>query len=275
MFSEKQEKICIKCGAQYVPHVDVQKRCKPCSTLKSKKKPIPFEIKKCECCGLEFQSKTLRVRYCSAKCQQRAKYEINRYNPAKLQKAFEQQRKRNAAEPEKYAAIKAKWHSEHPEKTLVYQIREKEKKASDVDHRRSKQSVEHIAKRIAKMAETLAQSVRQCIKCKSSFTPTNGAQKYCSGQCWNAVARKKKKLLPRITIPKQEYAALLKKQGGKCGICFVEARVNARQERFAVDHCHGSGKIRGLLCHKCNTALGLFKDSPAALQAAIDYLKDV
>jgi len=40
-----------------------------------------------------------------------------------------------------------------------------------------------------------------------------------------------------------------------------------------VDHCHSSGKVRGLLCHHCNTALGKFQDSVEVLSSAIDYLR--
>ena len=40
----------------------------------------------------------------------------------------------------------------------------------------------------------------------------------------------------------------------------------------AVDHCHKSGQIRGLLCNACNKGLGLFKDSPIILEKAIKYL---
>lgn len=42
---------------------------------------------------------------------------------------------------------------------------------------------------------------------------------------------------------------------------------------LAVDHCHTTGKIRGMLCDACNTALGKFKDDIALMEKAIDYLK--
>jgi hypothetical protein len=42
---------------------------------------------------------------------------------------------------------------------------------------------------------------------------------------------------------------------------------------LAVDHCHTTGKVRGLLCSTCNTALGSFQDNPAYLKAAIHYLE--
>lgn len=39
-----------------------------------------------------------------------------------------------------------------------------------------------------------------------------------------------------------------------------------------VDHCHDSGEIRGVLCHACNTGLGLFRDDPVLLSKAISYI---
>ena len=41
-----------------------------------------------------------------------------------------------------------------------------------------------------------------------------------------------------------------------------------------IDHCHDSGKVRGLLCHGCNTAIGLFKENIDTMLKAIKYLKD-
>lgn len=43
--------------------------------------------------------------------------------------------------------------------------------------------------------------------------------------------------------------------------------------KLVVDHCHSSGEVRGLLCHNCNRALGLFKDSRENLLNAVEYLE--
>lgn len=59
---------------------------------------------------------------------------------------------------------------------------------------------------------------------------------------------------------------MLEEQNNMCAICGTHVT------RGHVDHCHSTGKVRGILCNHCNIGLGHFKDSPAALQAAIQYL---
>jgi hypothetical protein len=73
------------------------------------------------------------------------------------------------------------------------------------------------------------------------------------------------------------YAEMLKAQGGVCKVC---GRPETRLSRFtqkvmelSVDHCHDTGRVRGLLCGKCNVGLGSFRDSPEALEAAAAYLR--
>lgn len=135
-----------------------------------------------------------------------------------------------------------------------------------------KQSDDHIAKRVASMAASLSKTVRKCVKCDDEFTPTLAAQKYCSGRCWQSVARTKRSKVSRVRIPAAQYAELMLSQNGKCAICKCDSGINNRGDKLAVDHCHSTGKIRGLLCHKCNTALGLLKDSKENLLEAIRYL---
>lgn len=68
------------------------------------------------------------------------------------------------------------------------------------------------------------------------------------------------------------YNALLKAQGGVCAICGATESAGVSKS-LHVDHCHGSKAIRGLLCTNCNRGLGLFKDDPARLRAAAEYLE--
>jgi hypothetical protein len=66
------------------------------------------------------------------------------------------------------------------------------------------------------------------------------------------------------------YEQLLGKQDGKCAICGEPENGRA----LAVDHDHGTGNIRGLLCTNCNNGLGRFRDDVSRLRNAIEYLKN-
>lgn len=61
-------------------------------------------------------------------------------------------------------------------------------------------------------------------------------------------------------------------QNNQCAICEIDV-LNTEGRRFAVDHDHITGKVRGLLCSKCNMGLGKFNDSPELIDAAIEYLE--
>lgn len=65
---------------------------------------------------------------------------------------------------------------------------------------------------------------------------------------------------------------MYKEQGGRCGIC-QRRLYSKRYKAFCVDHNHTSGKIRGLLCHNCNRAIGMLQDDPAAIQRAAEWVK--
>ena len=67
------------------------------------------------------------------------------------------------------------------------------------------------------------------------------------------------------------YEIAYKEQGGICAICGLPERV--KNKKLSLDHCHHSGRLRGLLCNRCNTGLGSFKDSPLLLRKALKYLK--
>jgi hypothetical protein len=81
-------------------------------------------------------------------------------------------------------------------------------------------------------------------------------------------------LLRKFGISLEQYFALLQKQGGGCAICGRKVNVT-KKRRMPVDHCHKTNVVRGILCDHCNTALGLFQDSPDLLRRALAYLGSV
>lgn len=89
-------------------------------------------------------------------------------------------------------------------------------------------------------------------------------------------------LMRNYGITAQEYADLETRQGGVCAVCRQEERdliAAVRDEvcrirRLAVDHDHQTGKIRGLLCNRCNRALGMLGDDYKLLEAGAKYLRE-
>jgi hypothetical protein len=74
-------------------------------------------------------------------------------------------------------------------------------------------------------------------------------------------------------ITREDYEQMLKNQNGKCAICDTEEAKHWETNNLLIDHCHKSGKVRGLLCNNCNTALGLVDDKIEVLKRMIKYLK--
>jgi len=76
-------------------------------------------------------------------------------------------------------------------------------------------------------------------------------------------------MLRQYGISPEEYDRILALQNGVCAIC----RKKPNRRLLYVDHCHRTGKVRGLLCMKCNSALGLYEDDPNLTEAATAYLR--
>jgi hypothetical protein len=80
---------------------------------------------------------------------------------------------------------------------------------------------------------------------------------------------RKTKLKTKYGISIEEYETMHIKQNGRCFLCESESE----RRPLNVDHCHKTGKVRKLLCDKCNLALGLVGDSVELLENFIRYLK--
>lgn len=82
----------------------------------------------------------------------------------------------------------------------------------------------------------------------------------------------------RYKISEEEYDSLFNKQNGKCSICGRELHLfdnkkTTTSEKACLDHCHLTGKIRGFLCFKCNSMIGLAGDRIEVLSKGIEYLQ--
>lgn len=131
-----------------------------------------------------------------------------------------------------------------------------------------------------------------CLGCKEekdfSLFPNdkrikNGIRSQCKA-CYAAVNKKNReirgwtekdrdiRLQRTFGLNLGQYAKMLEEQDYKCAVCGRTEQEN--NKRLAVDHCHKTGKIRKLLCHKCNCALGMVDDNKDTLSSLISYLME-
>jgi hypothetical protein len=97
---------------------------------------------------------------------------------------------------------------------------------------------------------------------------TNNPEKY-SFQLWRSSLKRK------YNVTVDEYNEMLEAQNSVCAICFQPetSTYKGKVFRLAVDHCHSTEKIRGLLCRDCNQTLGKFNDDIQRFQNAVEYLQ--
>jgi hypothetical protein len=79
--------------------------------------------------------------------------------------------------------------------------------------------------------------------------------------------------LKKYNMTIEDYELLLKEQNGCCAICKTDKPSKSNSMNyFPIDHCHITGKIRGLLCNNCNRAIGMLQDDINIIQNALNYL---
>jgi hypothetical protein len=121
-----------------------------------------------------------------------------------------------------------------------------------------------------------------CRTCKNekpleAFKNSSNRCKVCldcldiSKKKWGVSSNKRnKQYLKRYNITLEQYDLMLEKQNNSCAICLTS--VSELSTRLHVDHCHLTGKVRGLLCYNCNSGLGRFKDDKFNLSQALHYI---
>jgi hypothetical protein len=130
--------------------------------------------------------------------------------------------------------------------------------------------------------------MKKCTKCgiqkplsefyKNKSKPS-GFSSYCkfcgraNTKKWNAEHpdyQKKYHFKSKYGITLEDRSVLLKLQQNKCAICKIKIE---QTDKYHVDHCHITNKVRGILCANCNILLGHAKDSTTTLKSALQYLE--
>lgn len=117
-----------------------------------------------------------------------------------------------------------------------------------------------------------------CRQCDQVFDGTVH-HRYCSIGC-QKLHRKltgsafKIQIKARYGLTLEQYEKLVSDHNSNCAICGSQNSQALHHKKLHIDHCHKSGKVRGLLCHKCNMMLGFAKDNPDILRKAAQYLEE-
>ena len=119
-----------------------------------------------------------------------------------------------------------------------------------------------------------------CGNCGIIFQPLSNSAKFCSLECRDVAYEPTKDTKSRISKLKkyglnpESYQSLLVKYDNTGAICHQPEKkmINGKLRRLAVDHCHISGVVRGLLCFQCNVGLSNFNDNWILLDNASEYL---
>lgn len=222
-------------------------------------------MKICKVCKIEFKNTQGRSLLCSQSCSVKNTSRIKRdYYERNKQEVIDAATRFRLANPSKYKESQRKTRFKDVEKTkkdsrdYYYKNRtillKRQQLASKTDHRKQymKDYANNPEKKEALKADRFKYKTR------------------------NPIIAKKGHLKRKFGLSLEDYERMLSEQDGACKICRkIETRMNNKKNTIAtlaVDHCHKTGAIRGLLCFKCNAAIGMLSDCVKTLQAAIDYL---
>lgn len=118
-----------------------------------------------------------------------------------------------------------------------------------------------------------------CVECQKNYFRTDPRRKTtlkkyraterCKTQ--QKHAQRKLHLKTKFNMSVNDYENMMLKQNSNCAICGINQ--SEISKKLCIDHCHQTGKIRGLLCNNCNSGIGMFNDSITLLASAKEYLK--
>jgi hypothetical protein len=125
--------------------------------------------------------------------------------------------------------------------------------------------------RYAKLAKQYVADGRAAAKMREYRARDPEKYRAVEARAERRLAHRNWRLIRVFGITLEDYERMLLAQNGVCAICRQPERIKNRS--LAVDHCHVSGRVRGLLCSRCNSGIGHLGDDPARLRAGADYLE--
>lgn len=169
-----------------------------------------------------------------------------------------------------------RWYAAHKEEKKAYDAKYREENAEKKKAQRQAYYLANKAKVMAKNADWVRRNPEKKKAMTRRYTVKYADRCAAATRAWYQKNRdhalktariRQLKNLYGMTI--QEFQAMLKKQKGMCPIC--QTKITLKNP--PVDHCHKTGKARGILCNSCNWGLGHFKDDLTVMASAIKYLR--
>lgn len=208
-------------------------------------------VKDCEICGTTFSPRRSIDKTCSLDCQIRLRRKLTR---DRARARYQPRPPRPDAECESCnARIPVSRVGRTPQWCQTCRANREDRRARD---------------RVA---------VRRCHKCEA---PVPGAERkpgiaVCD-ECRvdrrpNTAAKERRRTLRKYGLTPEAFDELLAAQGGRCRTCRTDT---PGVKGWCIDHCHSSGRVRALLCTRCNTALGYTDENPAVLRALADFAEE-
>lgn len=230
--------------------------------------------KVCEECGTGFVSSKPKAIVCSKRCYNRRYLKLNR---ERLRGYAQNYYWANHETQREYKRLQSvKHYAKRLDKILAWHRSE----AGRDCKRRSR--IKNAEKRRAYnkkwTAENREKSNAKTRRWRAANRDLVNARQNARSAALGFEGRRAKKLKYSFGLTPEQFDAMHSAQGGKCAICGgdgIQWQKNSKtiKVRLAIDHCHSTGKVRGLLCHGCNTALGRFGDSDDNLLRAVQYLR--
>ena len=187
------------------------------------------------------------------------------------------------------AAYARRWRVEHPEAVKAHELKKRSKpgRAAAATERMRLWRLKQLAERPEEFKEKqrlqnkayMDANREQRRAYEKKYRADHGDKLRAYDAKYHRDARKKnpqwtrsRQLWQNYKITLEDYEALLAAQGGHCAMC--PAAPDAQYHGVLhVDHDHGTGRVRGLLCHHCNTAIGLLREDANAAARMAQYLR--
>lgn len=145
-------------------------------------------------------------------------------------------------------------------------------------------TLDSYMQRVRQRAATAAYRARHPERAKATneaYRKRNIEKCRARGASWRArnpekqrLSKRRARLRKEFGLSLEQFDAMLAAQGGVCAICKQpETRQRSGIKTLSIDHCHATGRVRGLLCNRCNRAIGLLQDTAEICDAAAEYLR--